>query len=280
MEVNNTPRSRFNDNKYIRYREEYERARNFSKHLDSAQLSETSKPKTKDSKTTDSKTTDSKPANDTKLAATDQPTTDKPAAGDLPKNSEPASSRPRVISKNMQSGGEEPVQSNYTPTSVAAHPVSIPNTGAASDRMLDRVKEYEPMIRAAAARYELPPELIAGVIWQESRGNPRAVSHCGAMGLMQLMPATAANLGVLNAFDPIQNIDGGAKYLRQMLDKFGRVDFAVAAYNAGPGNVSKFNGIPPFKETQDYVPHVLGFANSFRVANAFVQTTPTTAVRV
>jgi soluble lytic murein transglycosylase-like protein len=146
-------------------------------------------------------------------------------------------------------------------------------------RPAERLAPFMNVIRAAAHHYKLPPELVAGVIWQESRGNPKAVSHVGAMGLMQLMPATAKHLGVKNAFDPVQNIFGGAKYIRQMINQFGRVDYAVAAYNAGPGNVKKYGGIPPFRETQDYVPKVLGNAKNFRVAQIF-QAIPTNAVRV
>lgn len=139
-----------------------------------------------------------------------------------------------------------------------------------------KITQYMGHIKQAAVKYNLPPELIAGVIYQESRGNPTATSHCGAMGLMQLMPETAARLGVKNPFDPADNINGGAKYIRQMLDKFnGRVEFAVAAYNAGPGNVMKYNGIPPFRETQDYVPKVLGYAENFKASGLFIDSTTT-----
>ena len=90
--------------------------------------------------------------------------------------------------------------------------------------------------------------------------DPNATSHCGAMGIMQLMPGTAASLGVTNAYDPEQNIMGGAKYLSQMLSEFGgSTQLAVAAYNAGPGSVSKYGGIPPYEETQTYVERVLGY---------------------
>ncbi len=125
-------------------------------------------------------------------------------------------------------------------------------------------EEISQAIAVAAEKYRLPPALIMGVIQQESGFNPRATSWCGAQGLMQLMPGTAKNLGVTNSYDIQQNIDGGAKYLRQMLDQFGgNVRFAIAAYNAGPGAVSKYGGIPPYKETQDYVPAVLAHYAKF-----------------
>jgi hypothetical protein len=113
-------------------------------------------------------------------------------------------------------------------------------------------------IRTAARKYNLPEKLIASVIRAESNFQADAVSPAGAQGLMQLMPATARELGVDDPFDVRQNIDGGAGYLRQMMDRFGGdVRLALAAYNAGPGTVEKYNGNVPYRETQDYIERVL-----------------------
>ena len=116
---------------------------------------------------------------------------------------------------------------------------------------------YEPLIREAEVRYRLPPGLMRALVWAESRFNPMAISPAGAAGLAQLMPATARELGVRNRHDPAQNIDGGARYLRQMLDRFGEIHLALAAYNAGPGAVARAGGIPRNRETPAYVRNVL-----------------------
>ena len=105
--------------------------------------------------------------------------------------------------------------------------------------------------------YGLPPGLVDAVIYQESRGRMNAISSKGALGLMQLMPGTAAQLGV-NPYDANQNIRGGARYLRQQIDQFGSIPLALAAYNAGPGAVVRYGGIPPYRETQNYVATILG----------------------
>jgi len=123
------------------------------------------------------------------------------------------------------------------------------------------VTDYESCFQAAADTYQVPVNLLKAVAKAESNFTADAVSPCGAQGIMQLMPSTARYLGVSNSFDPAQNIMGGAKYLRQMLDSFdGNVSMAVAAYNAGPGAVEKYGGIPPYRETQSYVTKVLGYA--------------------
>jgi soluble lytic murein transglycosylase-like protein len=118
-------------------------------------------------------------------------------------------------------------------------------------------------IDAAAARYGVDPGLLRGLVRQESGFDPRAHSPAGAMGLTQLMPATASSLGVTDPYDPAQSLDGGAKYLRQMLDRFGNDPAkALAAYNAGPGAVERFGGVPPYAETQNYVRNILGGASA------------------
>ena len=120
-------------------------------------------------------------------------------------------------------------------------------------------------IDAAARKYNLDPNLLRGLIRAESNFNPRAGSPAGAQGLTQLMPATARSLGVTNPFDPVQSIEGGAKYLRQQLDRFGGdVRKALAAYNAGPGAVQRYGGIPPYQETQHYVRRVMAYAAEYR----------------
>lgn len=118
---------------------------------------------------------------------------------------------------------------------------------------------FLPHVLAAESRFGLPSGLLDALIWAESKYDPLAVSHAGAAGLGQLMPDTAKDLGVSNRFDPYSNIIGAARYLRQMLDLFGQTHLALAAYNAGPGTVSRVKGIPLNGETPAYVRTILSF---------------------
>jgi soluble lytic murein transglycosylase-like protein len=131
---------------------------------------------------------------------------------------------------------------------------------------------YASDIQAASQKYGVPAALIEAVIQQESGFDPNAHSGAGAGGLMQLMPSTASGLGVTNVYDAAQSIDGGTHYLRDQLDRFGGdVRLALAAYNAGPGAVSTYGGVPPYPETQSYVSDVL--ANYARYSGGSAQTT-------
>ena len=117
--------------------------------------------------------------------------------------------------------------------------------------------QYEAIFDEASRTYGVSKSLLLAVAKQESNFNPNSVSHAGAQGIMQLMPGTAKTLGVKNAFDPYENIMGGAKLLRDNIKSFGSVPLALAAYNAGPGAVKKYGGVPPYKETQDYVKKIM-----------------------
>jgi soluble lytic murein transglycosylase len=115
-------------------------------------------------------------------------------------------------------------------------------------------RNYNKYIKKAAKKYQIEPELINAVIKTESNGNYRAISRKGAMGLMQLMPATANEMDVKNPFNPEENIEGGTRYLRYLLEKFnGNLTLALAAYNSGPKTVEKYRSVPPISETRDYV---------------------------
>jgi soluble lytic murein transglycosylase-like protein len=127
---------------------------------------------------------------------------------------------------------------------------------------------YEPLIRQHAGQHGLRPELVRAVIQVESAFNPRAVSPKGAMGLMQLMPATARLFGVIDPFNPAENIRAGVSYLRQLLERYDQDErLALAAYNAGPAAVAKYGSkVPPYKETQNYVRKITGIGANTRAA--------------
>ena len=128
--------------------------------------------------------------------------------------------------------------------------------------------EIDNLVAKYADKNGLDEDFVKAVINQESGFNPNATSKCGAMGLMQLMPSTAQGLGVVNAYDAEQNIEGGTKYLKGLMDRFGNdKSLALAAYNAGPNAVKKYGGIPPYAETQNYVKNVLSKYDSLKGAN-------------
>jgi soluble lytic murein transglycosylase-like protein len=154
-----------------------------------------------------------------------------------------------------------PAQMTYAPASEAS---LTPATGAAPAGVDTGSSTYDAAIAQAAARNGIEPALLHGLIQQESGFDPNAHSSSGALGLTQLMPGTASSLGVSDPLDPTQSIEGGARYLSKMLAKFGgNTADALAAYNAGPGAVSRYGGVPPYSETQEYVNKVLGYAAAY-----------------
>ena len=161
----------------------------------------------------------------------------------------------RLVLSNAKPHNAEAVQSYAVPE---AEGVRTTRASVAIDRM----QAYDDLIVEHAHLNNVRPSLVRAVVQVESGFNPRAYSPKGAMGLMQLMPATAREFGVRNAFDPEQNVRGGVAYLRQLLDRYdGNEQLALAAYNAGPGAVDKHGqAIPPYRETRDYVTKVNGIA--------------------
>ena len=153
------------------------------------------------------------------------------------------------------------VRPGVTVAAGAAYRPYLPPAGPVGDwaaALPERGREWAPAIETAAQAAGVDPRLLASLVWAESTFVPDAVSHSGAIGLTQLMPPTAEGLGV-DPWDPIQNLDGGARYLAWTISEFGSLELGLAAYNAGPGNVRRAGGIPNIPETQAYVPKVMNY---------------------
>lgn len=157
---------------------------------------------------------------------------------------------------------DSPPNSNFVIFDVDGPPPERKNV---TRKNFPNMNKYDVLIKEAGQKYYVSAALIKAVVMAESGMNPKAKSRVGAQGLMQLMPATAKGLGVSDPWDPAQNIEGGTKYLRKNIDRFGDIRLALAAYNAGPGNVKKYKGIPPFEETQVYVERVMDLYNMFLI---------------
>ena len=174
------------------------------------------------------------------------------------------------VGQTGQPHGFQPHGLMRQPLSLTSHPPAVtPPSRPAGEGGQGNEKPislpFGDLIAAAATRHNLDPALLAAVAKQESGFNPRAQSRVGAKGLMQLMDATARGLGVQDPFDPAQSLEGGARFLGGLLRQFdGDVRLALAAYNAGPGAVHRYGGVPPYQETQRYVPKVLALADEFR----------------
>jgi soluble lytic murein transglycosylase-like protein len=153
----------------------------------------------------------------------------------------------------------KPVEGNYTRIPRQGRPTATASClGLTEALMQQRAAQYTPIIRKVAEKHGLSPHLVSAVIRVESCYDKRAVSRSGARGLMQLMPTTAHHLGVHDSFDPEQNIEGGVRYLAQMLSRFNKdLKLGLAAYNAGPETVEAFQGVPPYPDTQSYVTRIL-----------------------
>lgn len=166
----------------------------------------------------------------------------------------------------------------YAVNAINSNPqdTTVLSASTASDfsSFLGEKQTLDSIFQKAADTYQVPVNLLKAIGKQESDFNPNAVSKCGAQGIMQLMPATAASLGVTNPLDAEQNVMGGAKYISELLNQYdGNISYALAAYNAGGNNVAKYGGIPPFKETQNYVVKVTNYMNQgVDVPNAVLST--------
>jgi soluble lytic murein transglycosylase-like protein len=163
------------------------------------------------------------------------------------------------------SGGEKlQYKTQHTGLPDGTNPIGTNPNGNFLEKVNSRLDQFEPIIENASSLFGVDKDLIKSIITVESAGKPDAVSKAGAKGLMQLMDITAKDLGIDNAFSPKENILGGTKYLKNMMDRFGNTDLALAAYNAGPANIVKYGDIPPFPETQAYIKKVNKYLDLFK----------------
>ena len=177
---------------------------------------------------------------------------------------------PQIASYQGSATFQSMVQDQQNTAIMDGAAVQNPSSGSIDDRPINAPPDnFKSIMQDAAANNGVELPLIEAVAKNESGFNPNATSPTGAQGLMQLEPGTASGLGVTNSYDPVQNINGGAKYLRGLLDQFhGNLPEAIAAYNAGPGAVQKYGGIPPYAETQNYVQNVMASYERYRAQTA------------
>ena len=168
----------------------------------------------------------------------------------------------RPVGNNFQNFTKKVKVTYYADTNVHAYSNWGANEAAVPASGSRNKNSYDSLIIASALRHGVDPALMKAMMHTESGFNPNARSPVGAQGLMQLMPATARRFGVYNAWNPAENIEGAAKYLKFLQGRFGNIQHVIASYNAGEGNVAKYGGIPPFRETRDYVQRVLSRYNN------------------
>ncbi len=178
------------------------------------------------------------------------------AAGLLPTGAEAGALYRFVDEQGVVHFTDRPRSGKYEPVRITRRGVEKRTLSRSAELAQNR---FDYLIKRNASLYRVKPGLVKAVIAAESNFNAQAVSHKGAQGLMQLMPATAASLGVNNPMRPAENVRGGTQYLREMLDRYGDVTRALAAYNAGPEAVDRYRGVPPYKETKAYVTRVMDY---------------------